>query len=175
MYLAPGHTSKSDVVAREVLDRPPSDVAPGPRVIGVDAAPHHPMRGTKGLPDRAGAILHEWLHDKYLACASDEDTSTWHSADGATGTPPHATPALDCLVCKGGAQCAKATRHPAASFAPHRVLRRPCTTPFKPLTMGGLEVAPREAYCGPAPGVDEIHCGSVEAAPMQVRSALLSI
>lgn len=41
--------------------------------------------------------------------------------------------------------------------------------------MGGLEVAPREAYCGPAPGVDEIHCGSVEAAPMQVRSALLSI
>ncbi|AYU80945.1 hypothetical protein LdCL_300020000 [Leishmania donovani] len=72
-------------------------------------------------------------------------------------------------------QCAKATRHPAASFAPHRVLRRPCTTPFKPLTMGGLEVAPREAYCGPAPGVAEIHCGSVEAAPMQVRSALLSI
>ncbi|TPP43370.1 PLAC8 family protein [Leishmania donovani] len=197
MYLAPGHTSKSDVVAREVLDRPPSDVAPGPRVIGVDAAPHHPMRGTKGLPDRAGAILHEWLHDKYLACASDEDTSTWHSADGATGTPPHATPALDCLVCKGGAvtTARSTTRCPLAdeanlltnkqqppgklshvvkllidrpaSFAPHRVLRRPCATPFKPLTMGGLEVAPREAYCGPAPGVDEIHCGSVEAAPMQ--------
>lgn len=103
MHFAFGCICKSDVVARGVLDRVPSDVAPGPRVIGADAAPHHPMRGRKGLPDRAGAILHECLHDKYLACASDEDTSTWHSADGATGTPPHATLALDCLVCKGGA------------------------------------------------------------------------
>lgn len=68
MHFASGYTSRSDLAAREVLDRVPSDAGPGPRVMGVDAASHHPMRDTKGLPDRAGAILHEGLHAKYLAC-----------------------------------------------------------------------------------------------------------